>query len=67
MPPRNDGVKAWSEHSDDERRVFTRLQAAYAGMLDHADRQIARLIGFLETAGIADDTLVLVLSDNGAS
>ena len=67
MPPRNDGVKAWSEHSDDERRVFTRLQAAYAGMLDHADRHIARLIGFLETAGIADDTLVLVLSDNGAS
>ena len=67
MPPRNDGVKAWSEHSDDERRVFTRLQAAYAGMLDHADRHIARLIGLLETAGIADDTLVLVLSDNGAS
>jgi arylsulfatase len=67
MPPRNDGVKAWDEHSTDEKRVFTRLQAAFAGMLDHADRHLARLVTFLETAGIADNTLVLVLSDNGAS
>ena len=67
MPPRNDGVKAWDEHSTDEKRVFTRLQAAFAGMLDHADRHLARLIGFLETAGVRDDTLVIVMSDNGAS
>jgi arylsulfatase A-like enzyme len=67
MPVRNDGVKAWDEHSADEKRVFTRLQSAFAGMLDHADRHLARLIGFLETAGIRDNTLILVLSDNGAS
>ena len=67
MPARNDGVKAWDEHSADERRLFTRLQSAFAGMLDHADQHLARLIGFLDTAGIRDNTLVLVLSDNGAS
>ncbi|HEV7411299.1 MAG TPA: arylsulfatase [Bradyrhizobium sp.] len=67
MPPRNDGVKAWDEHTPDERRVFTRLQSAFAGMLDHADRHLARLIGFLEKAGVRDNTLTLVLSDNGAS
>jgi len=67
MPARNDGVKAWDEHSADERRVFTRLQAAFAGMLDHADQHLARLIAFLETAGVRDNTLILVLSDNGAS
>ena len=67
MPARNDGVKAWDEHSPDEKRVFTRLQSAFAGMLDHADRHLARLIAFLETAGIRDNTLILVLSDNGAS
>jgi len=67
MPPRNDGVKAWDEHSADEKRVFTRLQSAFAGMLDHADRHLARLVAFLETAGIRDNTLILVLSDNGAS
>jgi len=67
MPPRNDGVKAWSEHSPDEQRVFTRLQAAFAGMLDHADRHLARLVDFLEVSGQRDNTLILVLSDNGAS
>ncbi len=67
LPPRNDGVKPWAEHSPDEQRVFTRLQSAFAGMLDHADRHLARLVAFLEEAGVKDDTLILVLSDNGAS
>ncbi|WP_165825300.1 arylsulfatase [Rhodopseudomonas palustris] len=67
MPPRNDGVKPWSEHTPDEQRVFTRLQAAFAGMLDHADRHLKRLIDFLDASGQRDNTLILVLSDNGAS
>jgi arylsulfatase len=67
LPPRNDGVKAWADHSDDERRVFTRLQSAFAGMLDHADQHLARLVAFLDTAGVRDNTLIIVMSDNGAS
>src|SRR5579871_5624596 len=67
MPPRNDGVKPWAEHTAEEQRVFTRLQAAFAAMLDHADRHLARLVKFLETTGALDDTLVVVMSDNGAS
>jgi arylsulfatase len=67
LADRNDGVKAWSEHGADERRVFCRLQAAYAAMLDHADQQLARLATFLEESGQLDNTLVMVLSDNGAS
>ena len=67
LPPRNDGVPAWDTLGADERRLFTRLQSAYAAMLDHADREIGRLMAFLETSGQLDNTLVLVLSDNGAS
>ncbi|RED32029.1 arylsulfatase [Rhodopseudomonas thermotolerans] len=67
MPPRNDGVKPWNEHTPDEQRVFTRLQAAFAGMLDHADRHLKRLVDFLDASGQRDNTLILVLSDNGAS
>ncbi|HEY1560354.1 MAG TPA: arylsulfatase [Caulobacteraceae bacterium] len=67
LPPRNDGVRPWAEHCTDERKVFVRLQSAFAGMLDHADRELARLISFLEASGTIDNTLVLVLSDNGAS
>lgn len=67
LPPRNDGVEPWTSHTPDEQRVFTRLQSAFAGMLDHADQHLARLITFLETTEIRDNTLILVLSDNGAS
>ncbi|WP_417517476.1 arylsulfatase [Minwuia sp.] len=67
LPARNDMVKPWDAHSDDERRVFTRLQSAYAAMLDHSDRHLTRLVTFLETAGVRDDTIIIVMSDNGAS
>lgn len=67
MPPRNDGVKAWDAHTPDEQRVFTRLQSAFAGMLDHADQHLTRLIDFLERTGVRDNTLIIVMSDNGAS
>lgn len=67
LPPRNDGVVAWNDLPQDARTVATRLQSAFAGMLDHADRELARLVAFLEETGVRDDTLILVLSDNGAS
>jgi arylsulfatase A-like enzyme len=67
LPPRNDGVQAWLSHSVDEQRFFTRLQSAYAAMLDHADRHLARLIAFLEQTGTIANTLTIVTSDNGAS
>ena len=67
LPPRNDFVRPWADHTADERRLFTRLQAAFAAMLDHADRHLARLVAFLDEAGLRENTLILVLSDNGAS
>ncbi len=67
LPPRNDHVRAWAEVPDGERRLFTRLQAAYAAMLEHADQHLARLVKFLEDAGQLDDIMIIVMSDNGAS
>jgi arylsulfatase A-like enzyme len=67
LPPRNDIVRPWAELPEGEQRLYTRLQAAYAAMLDHADRHLARLVGFLDRAGQLDDTMIIVMSDNGAS
>ena len=67
LPPRNDGVLAWDDHSDDEHRLFRRLQGAFAAMLDHADRHLGRIVTAIEATSGLDDTIVLVLSDNGAS
>jgi len=67
LPPRNDAVKAWADLPEGEKKLYTRLQAAYAAMLDHADRHIARLVKFLEESGQLDDTMIVLMSDNGAS
>lgn len=64
---RNLGVKAWGEHSADEQRLFSRLAGAYAAMLDHFDQHLGRVIDLLDKTGQLDDTVVMVLSDNGAS
>ena len=67
LPPRNLGVRGWNEHQPDEQHLFARLAGAYGAMLEHFDQHLGRLIDFIETAGMTDDTIVLVLSDNGAS
>ena len=67
LAPRNPGVKPWDELAADEQRLACRLQEAFAAMLDHTDAQVGRLLDALDQVGVADDTLVLALSDNGAS
>jgi arylsulfatase len=67
LAPRNPGVKPWSELSVNEQRFAARLQEAFAAMLDHTDQQIGRLTDFLKSIDRFDNTVFLVLSDNGAS
>jgi arylsulfatase A-like enzyme len=67
LPPRNPDVPPWETLSADERQVSARLQEAYAGMVEHTDVALARLVTFLRTSGVYDDTVVVLLSDNGAS
>ena len=67
LAPRNPGVKPWDELSENEKKFALRLQEAFAGFLDHTDHHIGRLISFLEAMGELDNTIVILLSDNGAS
>ncbi len=67
LAPRNPGVRPWSELSVNEQRFAARLQEAYAAMLEHADAQVGRLQEHLKALGAWDNTLFLLLSDNGAS
>ncbi|MBM4266652.1 MAG: arylsulfatase [Deltaproteobacteria bacterium] len=67
LSPRPPWVPAWSELSDEERPLAIRFMECFAGFLSHADAQIGRVISFLEELGELDDTLVILLSDNGAS
>lgn len=67
LAPLNPGVAEWAELTADQQRLFARFQEAYAAMLDHTDAQLGRLIDFLDSIGRLDNTITVVLSDNGAS
>jgi len=67
LAPRNPGVDAWDTLPDNQRRLAARLQEAFAGFLDHTDTQIGRLVDALEAVDRLDNTILILLSDNGAS
>jgi arylsulfatase len=67
LSPRPDWVPAWDSLSADERLVYARYMEAFAGFLSHTDAELGRLFGRLAEMHELDDTLVVVLSDNGAS
>ena len=60
-------VPDWESLSDDERRLYARVMEVFAGFLAHTDHHIGRLLDFLRKIGEFDNTLIMVVSDNGAS
>ena len=64
---RPEWVTPWGELPADHRRLFARMMEVYAGFLAHTDAQVGRLLGGLEEMGLAENTLVVCCSDNGAS
>ena len=65
--PSVDVTRPWDSLSKDEQRLFSRMAEVYAGFLSHADAQIGRLVDYLEETGQRENTLILLVSDNGAS
>ena len=62
-----DVTKPWDSLSDGEKELFSRMAEVYAGFLAHADHHIGRLLDYLEFSGQRENTLVILVSDNGAS
>jgi arylsulfatase A-like enzyme len=65
--PLLDTVRPWDPLSDEEKRLFARMAEVYAGFLSHADNEIGRLLDYLEESDQLDNTLIVLVSDNGAS
>ncbi|HET7807052.1 MAG TPA: arylsulfatase, partial [Gaiellaceae bacterium] len=65
--PELDVVRPWDSLSEDEQRLFCRMAEVYAGFLSHTDHEIGRLLDFLEQSGQLENTIVVFVSDNGAS
>jgi arylsulfatase len=60
-------VPDWDSLPEPSRRLFSRMMEVYAGFLSHTDHHLGRLLDFLRDHGHLDNTMVLVISDNGAS
>src|SRR5215208_8516126 len=65
--PELDTVRPWDSLSDDEKTLFRRMAEVYAGFLSHADDELGRLLDHLDESGQLDNTIIVLVSDNGAS
>ena len=60
-------VPEWDSLSPEARRLSARMMEVFAGFLSHTDEHLGRLLEFLRAQGVLDNTIVMVVSDNGAS
>ena len=65
--PHLDSVRPWDSLSADEQRLFSRMAEVFAGYLSYHDHQFGRILDYLEESGELDNTIIVVVSDNGAS
>lgn len=65
--PVQDTVRPWDTLTEEEKRLFCRMAEVFAGFLSYTDAQIGRILDYLEESGQLDNTIIVVISDNGAS
>ena len=65
--PESDLVRPWDSLDDDEKKLFIRMAEVFAGFVSYTDHQIGRVIDYLEQVGQLENTLIVLISDNGAS
>lgn len=67
LPPRDPAIPAWETLSKQEQQAWDLKMAVYAAQVTSMDRAIGRVLDQLKEEGEARKTMVLFLSDNGAS
>jgi arylsulfatase len=60
-------VQEWDSLSADEKRLYAHMMEVFAGFMEHTDTHLGRLFDFLRSIGEFDNTLIMLVSDNGAS
>ena len=61
------GLVRWASLTKKEQKKQAQTMAVYAGMIDSIDENIGKLLAFLKEQKMFDNTLIMFLSDNGAS
>jgi len=60
-------VQDWNTLPVGEKKLYSRMMEVFAGFLSHTDYEYGRLFNFLKTIGEWENTLIMFISDNGAS
>jgi arylsulfatase len=67
LPPVQDGKAEWETLSREEKEFESNKMAAHAAMVDRLDQGTGWIIDSLRETGQLQNTLILLLSDNGSS
>jgi arylsulfatase len=67
LSPLDPDVPRWESLSLEQKRLYSRMMEVFAGFLEHADYHFGRILQALESIGELDNTLIMVIPDNGAS
>jgi arylsulfatase len=67
LSQRDPDVPRWDGLDDKQKKIYCRYMEAFAGMTAHMDAQVGRLLAVLADLGELDNTIILAVSDNGAS
>jgi arylsulfatase len=67
LSPRPDTIPAWTSLTEKEKQFEDVRMAVYAAQVDRMDQAIGRVLAKIKELGQEENTLVIFLSDNGAS
>ncbi|SOE22897.1 arylsulfatase [Spirosomataceae bacterium TFI 002] len=66
-PLSDSNFQEWDKLTKTQKEEEDLKMAVYAAMIDRLDQNVGRLLSKIEKMGVAENTLIIFLSDNGAS
>ncbi len=63
---RDSAIQFWNKLTYDEQQYWQRRQQVFAGMIDHVDQGLGKLLETLRELKKDENTVIIFLSDNGA-
>ena len=67
LTPRPPDVPDWNTLSDADKDRFDNIMAIYAAMIDRLDRSVGTLVDGLKERGVLDNTVIMLMCDNGGN
>jgi arylsulfatase len=67
LSPRPSEVKAWDSLAPERKEHFDHIMSIYAACVYHMDKEVGVLVDGLAKRGVLDNTLIMLMSDNGGN